>query len=219
MGRTESMNNAGSTPSGTAGATGDAASEEIKGGYSAEEECLLLEVARDAIAHCLREGEPLGADVDSFPPALRANRASFVSLHLGGDLRGCIGGFEASDPLVVDVAKHACDAAVRDPRFSVLTEAELAELEISISVLGPFEELHVVSEEELLQILRPRVDGVLIEEGALRATFLPSVWEQLPEPRDFLMQLKKKAGIPPDHWSSRICVSRYEVDHIGESEA
>ncbi len=188
-------------------------------GFSAEEGQLLVKVARDSIEHGLRAGGPLAVDTSSFPPSLQALRASFVTLHLGGELRGCIGGFEADDPLVVDVAKHAYDAAFRDPRFPVLSEAEREGLEIDISVLRPFEELHPASEEELLEMLRPDIDGVLIQEGALRSTFLPAVWKQLPEPREFLAQLKLKAGIPARHWSSRIRVSRYEIDHISEGES
>ncbi len=178
----------------------------------------MLGVARDSIAHGLREGRPLTVDSSSFPPALRSERASFVTLHLGGELRGCIGGFEARDPLVVDVAKRGYDAAFNDPRFPALSEEEREGLQIDISILRPFEELHPASEQELIEMLRPGIDGVLIEEGALRATFLPAVWEQLREPRDFLRHLKDKAGIPPDRWSSRIRVSRYEVDHISEGE-
>jgi AmmeMemoRadiSam system protein A len=135
-------------------------------------------------------------------------------LYVDEKLRGCIGTIEARKPLVEDVASNARGAAFRDTRFSALTWTEYERLDIHISVLSQPEPLQFSSEEELLAQLRPRVDGLIIEEGYHRGTFLPSVWEQLPTPHEFLQNLKHKAGLAPDYWSSRIRVRRYTTESI-----
>ena len=142
-------------------------------------------------------------------------RASFVTLHRQGELRGCIGHLEGVQPLVVDVAENAFAAAFRDPRFPPLAEPELAGLALHISVLTPATELEFESEQDLVAQLRPGIDGLILQEGAARGTFLPSVWESLPDPHQFLAQLKRKAGLPSDHWSERIRVFRYETEAFG----
>lgn len=173
---------------------------------------LLKDVARAAIEHGLRHGRPPNPDPADYPPALREPRASFVTLKRGGRLRGCIGSLEAVRPLVVDVAHNAFAAAFQDPRFPPLEAEELNDLDISISVLSPAQPIHFESEADLLARLRPGVDGLILSDGGHRGTFLPSVWEQLPEPAAFLAQLKLKAGLPPDYWSPTLRVERYTTE-------
>jgi len=151
-------------------------------------------------------------DPGAFPAALRAERACFVTLKRHGELRGCIGHLEACAPLVCDVVENAFSAAFRDPRFAPLTPPELEDLEIHISVLTPAEPIAFDSEAELLRQIRPFVDGLILEEGLHRGTFLPSVWEQLPEPEQFLRHLKLKAGLGEHYWSGEMRVSRYETE-------
>jgi uncharacterized protein len=173
----------------------------------------LLALARESIERGLA-GARWKVRAEDFPEALRAVRATFVTLHIDDGLRGCIGTLDAKYTLVEDVVRNAHGAAFEDPRFPALTRREFERLEVHISVLTPPEPVEVASEEELLAQLRPRRDGLIIEEGFYRGTFLPSVWEQLPEPRDFLRQLKRKAGLPDDYWSSRLRVRRYTTESV-----
>jgi len=173
---------------------------------------ILLNVARDSIREGLDHGTPLKLIEADYPPVLQAQRASFVTLNLHGELRGCIGHLEAVEPLVQDVADNAFSAAFKDPRFPALREAELADLEIHISVLTPAEPMAFSSEADLLRQLRPGLDGLILEDGWARGTFLPSVWESLPEPREFLAHLKRKAGLPMNHWSAKLRVYRYTTE-------
>ena len=179
----------------------------------------LLTLARASIRHGLDRGSALTVDLDTQPEPLRAERAAFVTLHRQGRLRGCIGHLEAIQPLARDVAENAYAAAFRDPRFPPLTEAELADLDIEISVLTPPEAITFESETDLMAQLRPGIDGVILAEndrsGARRGTFLPSVWEQLPRRHDFLRHLKLKAGLSPDHWSDDIRAWRYRTESFG----
>jgi AmmeMemoRadiSam system protein A len=178
---------------------------------------ILLDVARRSIDHGVRAGAPLPVDPAEFPPALRAARATFITLHRIGQLRGCVGGLEPRLPLVADVAQSAFAAAFRDTRFAPVGAAELDDLHIHISILSPLEPVVVRSEEELLEKLRPGVDGLVLREGSVRGTFLPAVWERLPEPRQFLFELKRKAGFQGDYWSPRIEFQRYTVESISQS--
>lgn len=172
----------------------------------------LLDIARRSIRHGLDQGSALLIQGADYEPPLSRVRASFVTLKRNDMLRGCIGHLEAILPLVEDVAENAFSAAFRDPRFPPLTTEEYAELELHISALTPAEPLAVKSEDDLLQRMRPFKDGLILAEGVRQGTFLPSVWEQLPDPRDFLRQLKTKAGLPEDYWSPSIKVFRYETE-------
>lgn len=183
-----------------------------------EQARLLLDLARESIAHGLRTGRPLKVDPSAYPEPLRGNAATFVTLTRDGELRGCIGTLEAYQPLVVDVAEHAYAAAFRDPRFAALTEAEFPRLRLSISILSAPEPMSFEDEADLLRQLRPGVDGLILEEDGLRGTFLPSVWESLPTPVEFLRHLKRKAGLPYDYWSKTLRVSRYTAEHLGEDD-
>jgi len=177
--------------------------------YSAGEQAALLQVALASIQSGLDTGSPLQVQPDAYPPALSAMRASFVTLKRNGDLRGCIGSLTPVTSLVEDVAHNAFAAAFRDPRFLALTAAELQGLEIAISVLGPSEPIDFSSEQDLLGKLRPGIDGLVLQDGRHRGTFLPAVWESLPKPVDFLDHLKQKAGLPADYWSDTLEVQRY----------
>jgi len=174
---------------------------------------LLLRLARSAIAGSL------GVSQEDCEPADWLNQpgATFVTLTHEGKLRGCIGTLVAERPLHEDVAQNARAAAFRDPRFPPVTLQEFTRLGIEVSLLSPLEPVVFSSEMHLLSLLRPGVDGLLIEHGRLRGTFLPQVWEQLPEPHSFLEQLKRKAGLPAGFWAPEIRVSRYTVSKWRES--
>ena len=177
------------------------------------ERATLLGLAGESIRAGLA-GERLRVEVEEFAPALAETRASFVTLNLAGRLRGCMGTLEARRALVLEVVEMAHAAAYRDPRFPALGPGEFARIELHISVLSPPEPLAFGSEEELLGQLRPGIDGLILSERHARGTFLPSVWEQLPEPREFLAHLKQKAGLDPGHWSDSIRVERYTTESI-----
>jgi AmmeMemoRadiSam system protein A len=185
--------------------------------YRVEERRMLLAVAAQSIEHGLNQDRPLDPDPHDYPAALQAIRATFVTLTIGGALRGCIGVLEAIRPLVVDVARNAFAAAFEDPRFPPLTRMELPRLEIHISVLSPPEPMHFSSEAELLEQIRPGVDGLILEDRGRRGTFLPSVWEQLQRPAEFFEHLRGKAGLPAGHWSDTLRVSRYTTESFGAS--
>jgi AmmeMemoRadiSam system protein A len=168
----------------------------------------LLQLARNAI------GDNFGLTPQPVAerPAWRQPGASFVTLTQDGALRGCIGSLTAYRPLAEDVAANARAAAFRDPRFAPLTADELARTRIEVSRLAPAQPLLCRDEAEALALLRPHVDGVILSTGRHRATFLPQVWEQLPDPAVFLAQLKQKAGLAADYWAADLRLERYAVD-------
>lgn len=172
----------------------------------------LLALAKNAIEHGVRTGRPLKIVLADFPAELTEPRATFVTLQKHHQLRGCIGMLEAVRPLAEDVAANAYSAAFKDPRFPPLEAKELNELDIHISILTPPEPILFTSEQDLLAKLEPGIDGLIIEEGYRRGTFLPSVWESLPNPGQFLKHLKQKAGLSPDYWSGTIRVYRYRTE-------
>ncbi len=178
---------------------------------------MMLALAWDAIAGKLRHGQA-PALPDGFPPLLAAPGASFVTLKREARLRGCIGSAVAWRPLGEDVAGNALRAAFEDPRFEPLKVEELDGLRLSVSVLTPQEPMRFSGEADLLAQLRPRRDGLFIEDGERRALFLPSVWEQIPEPRAFLLHLKAKAGLPPAHWSESFRARRFAAVEIGPAQ-
>ena len=180
----------------------------------AREAQILLDIASKSIRDGLAGGQGLQVDLGDYPSTLTRPGASFVTLNLDGELRGCIGHLEARQPLVRDVAENAWLAAFRDPRFAPLSSDEFTRLEMSISILSAPEPLEFSSESELLRVIRPGVDGLILQEGRRQGTFLPSVWDSLPNPRDFLRHLKLKAGLSADYWSDDIEVSRYTTQSI-----
>ncbi|MGR9043799.1 MAG: AmmeMemoRadiSam system protein A [Gammaproteobacteria bacterium] len=179
---------------------------------------LLLDLARVSIEHGLKTGTPFKPDLTQYPAELQEKRATFVTLERNHQLRGCIGMLEAIRPLVEDVAENAFSAAFKDRRFTPVTSDELADLEVHISILSSAEPIIFDSEQNLIDQLRPGEDGLILEEGHWRGTFLPSVWESLPEPRQFLKHLKQKAGLAPDYWSDTLKVSRYGTEMFKSSE-
>lgn len=175
----------------------------------------LLHIAATAIRGGLdRHGVPT-LDIDALPDALQAPGASFVTLHEHQQLRGCIGSLEPHQALALDVADNAFNAAFRDSRFTPLCADEFDALELDISLLTPAEELQFDSEQDLLRQLNPGKDGLILAAPGHRGTFLPVVWESLPEPRAFLRHLKQKAGLPADYWSAQIQVQRYGTEAFG----
>jgi hypothetical protein len=179
-----------------------------------EEQQCLLETAGRSIETGLETGAPLQIEVGHYAPALQGHRASFVTLHIKDSLRGCIGSLEARRPLIEDVADNAFAAAFRDPRFQPLTRSEYGLLNIHISVLTPPEPMIFANEQDLMTQIRPRVDGLILQAAGRRGTFLPSVWESLPDTLSFLRQLKRKAGLPEDYWSDELRVWRYTTTSI-----
>jgi AmmeMemoRadiSam system protein A len=167
----------------------------------------LLTIARNAIA------ARFGHQAAAFTPQaeLSAPGATFVTLTQNGQLRGCIGSLEAYRALAVDVAENALAAAFRDPRFAPLERNELTRTRVEVSLLAAAQTIDFVDEDDAIAQLRPGVDGVILSYGSRRATFLPQVWESLPEAHRFIAQLKLKAGLPADFWSPEVSLARYEV--------
>ncbi len=177
----------------------------------------LFRVARESIAHAAQGHEPLPIDLEAVPERLQRDGASFVTLNKRGRLRGCIGSLEASGPLILDVQENAVGAALRDPRFPPVRPEEVDELAIEISVLTLPERLHYDSVDELFNELRPGVDGVVIECGWQRATFLPQVWDKLPDKEQFLERLCLKAGLAPEAYRGQdLDVWTYRVEKLQE---
>jgi hypothetical protein len=175
-------------------------------------------VARRSIEHGLASGQPLIVTPSEYHRDLKAVRASFVTLQKNGQLRGCIGHLEAVQPVVVDVAENAFAAAFRDPRFSPLTAAEWPDVDVHLSLLTKPERMQFNDEADLIGQIRPGEDGLILQDGPNRGTFLPSVWESLPDPVDFLIHLKYKAGLAANHWSDRVEVYRYNAESFDESD-
>jgi AmmeMemoRadiSam system protein A len=163
----------------------------------------LVDVARSSVLHGLRFGRALVPDLSAVPPPWRALGACFVTLReRDGALRGCVGSLEPIRPLVADVAENAFRAAVADSRFTPLREEELPGIRFHISLLSPLERLDVDSEAALVAALEPGVHGlVLRHHDTCRATFLPTVWESLPDPELFVRELQRKAGAPVGYWT------------------
>jgi hypothetical protein len=173
----------------------------------AEKGSTLLKLARSEIGSKLGHVAAFHAQSDW----LAEPGACFVTLTRQGELRGCVGTLEAHRPLGMDVRENALAAAFRDPRFMPLTRDEFEEIRVEVSLLSPTQPLAVTDEASALATLRPNIDGVVFEYRHFRSTFLPQVWEQLPDPAEFLAQLKRKAGLPMDFWAEPVRLSRYTV--------
>jgi AmmeMemoRadiSam system protein A len=176
----------------------------------------LLQLAHRSIETGMRTGQPPTVDATAYDAALARPCGAFVTLHLHGQLHGCIGTVEPIRPLAVEVTRCAYAAAFEDPRFDLLTPDDLPGLQVHVSVLSTPSPMHVAGEGDLLRQLRPGIDGLVLEDAASgrRSTFLPAVWEKLPDPIDFVTQLKLKAGLPADHWSPSLQWSRYTAESI-----
>jgi AmmeMemoRadiSam system protein A len=173
---------------------------------------VIVPIARAAI------GEALGvpAESDESAPWLREPGASFVTLRCEGELRGCIGTLEAHRILLEDVKINAVAAALRDTRFPPLQRKEWLATRVEVSILSPLDPIEFDDETDALAQLRPGVDGVVFVSGVYRSTFLPQVWEGLPEPREFMAHLKRKAGLPAHFWSDEVELLRYTVQKFME---
>lgn len=183
-----------------------------------DEKTLLRDIAEQSIEYSLphpheqRFSQTL--HLDDFPASLQNPGASFVTLEINKQLRGCIGTLQAHDALVLDVANNARAAAYNDPRFPPLTEKEFSLIDIHISVLSEPQGMSFHSEQDLINQLRPGIDGLILESAGHKGTFLPSVWESLHEPKQFFTQLKYKAGLPGNYWSNDLRVSRYTCEYF-----
>lgn len=180
----------------TPASPGESAGDDVEAPIR-EQGPTLVRLARAAIEAALDGGRLVLPDDP--PELLKSPGASFVTLKIDGALRGCIGSVEAWRPLMADVTDNAVKAAFGDPRFPPLTGNEAENLTISVTVLSPPQPLAFADETDLLTKLRPRVDGLIIEDAGHRALFLPAVWDMLPNPEEFLAYLKNKAGLAPQH--------------------
>jgi AmmeMemoRadiSam system protein A len=180
---------------------------------------LLLQIARQAIREATSAGKLSPLDLDNLPEELRSQGASFITITLHGQLRGCIGSLEARQPLALDVQEHAADAAMNDYRFAPLTEHEAESIHIEVSVLSTPMILPYTAPDELLARLRPEVDGVILSRGLRRATFLPQVWKSVPDPAAFLGMLCEKMGAESTLWREQhLEVRTYQVECFEEAD-
>jgi hypothetical protein len=178
---------------------------------------ILLHLAREAIEYAVRGKKLPPLDRDSLPPMLREQGASFVTLTINELLRGCIGALEAYQSLAEDVREHAIAAALQDPRFPAVEENELSRIRIEVSRLTAPHQLHYSSGEDLLKKLHPHVDGVTLKDDYHRATFLPQVWEKIPDPAEFLDSLCYKMGLRKNTWrDAKLQVYVYQVEEFHE---
>lgn len=180
------------------------------------DELELLALARDSIAAGLEHRTRAPLPQGPFSPALSEHHSVFVTLRIDEELRGCCGSIEPSRPLFEEVWCSAAAAAFGDPRFPPLSGVEWPRTHLHLSILEPLQPLSAASEQQLLDQLRPRIDGLVLELGSARVTFLPSVWEQLPDKIAFLRHLKAKAGWHPDFWSPQMKAWRYGAYGIGD---
>jgi hypothetical protein len=175
----------------------------------------LVELARQCILH------ELGGPPPARPHGKRFEEpaATFVTVTREGRLHGCIGTLAPRKSLVADVEENAVAAAFMDPRSQAFREEWIPEMGVEVTVLGPLEPIRFTSEEDLLQKIVPHEDGLVLRWGHFRGTFLPQVWESLPERKVFLDELKHKAGLPRDFWSSDVEVFRFHVQKWGDRRA
>lgn len=176
---------------------------------------VLISLARCAIAEVL--GIPSESVFDEASWVSQPG-ASFVTLTIAGQLRGCIGSLSAYQPLSDDVRDNAVSAAFHDPRFPALSGREFTQIHIEVSVLSPAQPLSFSSKQDALTKLRPGVDGVILMARRRRATFLPQVWEELSDPAEFIAHLMNKAGLPADFWDDSVRIETYSVTAFEESD-
>ncbi len=177
----------------------------------------LLQLAAASIRHGLVTGAPLPVSADDYPEPLRRHVASFVTLYHQGELRGCVGSARACRPLVEDVSANAFASAFRDSRFPALTADEQDQLSLSVSLLTDPAPMTFTDEADLLAQLRPGIDGLIIDCDRARSLFLPQVWQSLPEPRQFLAHLKRKAGLRTNDWPPDLVAARFEAHSVASS--
>ncbi|MBK8419342.1 AmmeMemoRadiSam system protein A [Candidatus Villigracilis saccharophilus] len=182
-----------------------------------QEKNILLRLAREAMEVRVKGKKLPALDNNSLTPQLHENGASFVTLTINAELRGCIGALEAYQPLAEDVREHAIAAALQDPRFPPVDKSELGRIRLEVSRLTAPCLLEYSTGEELLVKLNPHVDGVILKDGFRRATFLPQVWSQIPNPVDFLDHLCAKMGARKNLWrDTKLQVFVYQVEEFHE---
>lgn len=182
-----------------------------------EDRQILLELARRSVEAAARRKPLPGIKISEYSPRLQEKGASFVTLTINNNLRGCIGTLEAYQPLVKDVLIHAAASATEDYRFSPVSPDDMQFINIEISVLTPAEKLLYENHNDLLNKLIPGETGVIIKDGQRRATFLPQVWDQLPEKQEFLSHLCQKMGTPGNLWKIKnLEVFTYQVEEFHE---
>ena len=186
---------------------------------SLSEQRQLLHLARAALEAAVRDESPPLVNPADLSPALTRSGTCFVTLMNGAELRGCIGGLQAHQPLYQDVREHTAQSARSDYRFSPITAVEAPRIDIEISVLTEPQPLRYDSSDQLPHLLRPNVDGVILNQGFRRATFLPQVWERVPDPATFLSMLCEKMGAAPNLWRhTKLEVLTYQVEKFTESD-
>jgi AmmeMemoRadiSam system protein A len=191
----------------------------MEDGLNAEEKQTLLRLAREALQQGVAGQTMPVLNLQNLPPALRATGASFITLTIGGELRGCIGALEPYQPLAEDVREHAVAAALEDPRFPPVSREEVDRIQIEISRLTLPQSLEYTDAEDLLSKLHPHTDGVILRDGMQRATFLPQVWEKIPDKEQFLDNLCYKMGAAPDTWRRKhLEVLTYQVEEFEEGQ-
>ena len=187
--------------------------------FSHSEKQFLLKTARQAIETILQGDKLPPLKLEELPPALRELGACFVTLSIAGQLRGCVGSIQARQALIDDVRDRAIGAAFGDPRFPALTAPELEDLEIEISTLTKPQPLLYEDPDDLIRKLRIGIDGVILKDQFRRATFLPQVWEKLPDPDLFLSRLCQKMGLAADTWRhDKLEVEIYQVEKFAEMD-
>lgn len=179
---------------------------------------ILLYSARAAISRALKLTARVDESVDTSAHWLQQPGATFITLTQHGRLRGCIGSLQARQPLIENVRCNAVSAALHDTRFLPVTADELESIRIEVSLLSALQPIRFASEPDALKQLRPGMDGITLEYGDNRSTFLPQVWDSLPQPREFLAQLKVKAGLYADFWDDGVRLSRYTVQKWCEKD-
>ncbi|MBI5826086.1 MAG: AmmeMemoRadiSam system protein A [Chloroflexi bacterium] len=178
----------------------------------------LLRLARAAMEYAVKGKALPPLDLQSLTPLLREDGATFVTLTINENLRGCIGTLEAYQPLAEDVREHAIAAALQDPRFPPVGDAELNRIRLEVSRLTAPRPLEYSTSEDLLKRLNPHVDGVILKDNFRRATFLPQVWEKIPDPAEFLSHLCQKMGARSNLWQeARLEVHVYQVEEFHEA--
>ncbi|MDT8281337.1 MAG: AmmeMemoRadiSam system protein A [Gammaproteobacteria bacterium] len=179
---------------------------------------ILLRIARDSIAQALGVTHSTNKTLTQSNPWLQKKGACFITLTQSGQLRGCIGTLQAHRTLFDDVQANAKAAAFNDTRFQPLSVGEFNETQVEVSLLSTTQNMHFSSEQEALAQLQPDIDGIVFEYGSYRSTFLPQVWQQLPDSQQFMAHLKQKAGLPVNFWADEVKLSRYTVTKWKESD-
>ncbi len=189
-------------------------SNESSDYYSKNEKDALLEIAHTSILNGFKAKRVSVVDISRYSDNLLLPRSTFITLYRNDELRGCIGSLTAQETLVQSVANNAFAAAFQDPRFVPMKQFEFQSVSVSLSILSLAEPILFTSEADLISKIRPEIDGLILQDGLNKGTFLPSVWSSLPNPKIFLQHLKQKANLPANYWSDTIEVKRYTTEVI-----